>query len=169
MVMRKIVVVGDRTTTNGMILPNANSTFSIGGHKAALIGGPVYCPACKSIGSIAKAGGPRRVNFMGEVAQEADIVICGCSERPKLVANVGQTTTNDDLVESHGVLPHPDVLSDFDQQFHLINEVTGNPIAGQRFRITWPGGVFEGISDADGLTPRVVWHEPASIKIELVD
>ena len=41
MAMRKIVVVGDTTTTGGVILPNTNSTFSVGdaGHKVALIGG----------------------------------------------------------------------------------------------------------------------------------
>lgn len=41
MVMRKIVVVGDPPTTGGAVLPNGNSTFSVGdaGHKAALIGG----------------------------------------------------------------------------------------------------------------------------------
>jgi uncharacterized Zn-binding protein involved in type VI secretion len=59
MATRKIVVVGDKTTTGGVILPHANSTFSLGdaAHKAALIGGPVQCPACKS-----KASSPKQAD-----------------------------------------------------------------------------------------------------------
>jgi len=57
---------------------------------------------------------------------------------------------------------------DFDQQFHLVDEASGSPIKGQRYRITWPGGTTEGVSDAEGLTQRVSWHEPAEVKIELV-
>ncbi|WP_442782025.1 PAAR domain-containing protein [Collimonas fungivorans] len=98
MVMRKVVVVGDKTTTSGVILPNANSTFSVGdaAHKVALIGGQATCLACKGVGVIAKAGGPRRMDFMGEVALENDIVICGCPVHPKLVSNLHQTMTHDD-------------------------------------------------------------------------
>lgn len=53
MVMRKIVVVGDKINSGGVIHPNAKSTFSVGdaGHKVALIGGPVQCLACKRVGT----------------------------------------------------------------------------------------------------------------------
>jgi uncharacterized Zn-binding protein involved in type VI secretion len=168
MVMRKVVVVGDKTTTNGVIQPNANSAFSITGNKAALIGNPVHCPVCKSTGTIAKAGGPRRMQFMGEVALEGDIVLCGCAEHPRLISSPQQTVTYDDFADSHGVLPLPSVGHGFDQQFHLVDESTGQPLSGQKFRITWPGGSIEGTSDTEGLTPRVTWHEAASVRIELV-
>lgn len=104
MVLRKVVVVGDKTTTSGVILPNANSTFSVGdaGHKVALIGGTATCLACKGVGMIAKAGGPRRMQFMGEVALEDDIVLCKCPVPPRLVANLHHTMTHDDGAASLG-------------------------------------------------------------------
>ena len=149
MAMRKIVVVGDKTTT-GVILPNANSTFSVGdaGHKVALIGGPVQCLACKSVGTIAKAGGPRRMNFLGEVALEDDIVICGCPVHPKLIASLHQTMLYDDQAESLGTVPPPAAASVagagllsatpgddetiIEQYFELVDG-SGNPLGDYRY------------------------------------
>ena len=96
------MVVGDESNSGGAILPDKNATFTLGDglHKAALIGGPVKCDGCKSTGKIAKAGGPRRMNFMGEVALENDIVICKCPQPPTLVAALNHTITYDDVGEA---------------------------------------------------------------------
>lgn len=171
MVMRKIVVVGDKTNSDGVILPNANSTFSVGdaGHKVALIGGPVQCLACKSVGTIAKAGGPRRMHFMGEVALEDDIVLCGCPVHPKLIANLHQTMTYDDQAESQGVVPPPDAKSIralpgnpsghaadtkqiFDDKF-ILRDSDNQPLAGTAYAIERETGEFEyGETDSSGHT-----------------
>jgi hypothetical protein len=57
-------------------------------------------PGLQEQGVITKAGGPRRMNFMGEVALENDIVLCGCSTPPKLVADLHHTMTYDDEAAS---------------------------------------------------------------------
>ncbi|WP_414706656.1 PAAR domain-containing protein [Ralstonia sp. UBA689] len=79
--MRRIAVVGDSLERGGEIMPYAGPVFTMGdaGHQVALIGGQAYCRACKSTGVIAKAGGPRRIDFMGETAADGDIVLCGCN------------------------------------------------------------------------------------------
>src|SRR5436309_1254115 len=107
--LRKIIGVGDPPSSGGAVLANANSTFSVGdaGHKAALIGGSVRCDGCNSTGIIAKAGGPRRIQFMGEVALENDIVVCKCPQPPKLIATLHHTMNYDDLIESLGSVPPP--------------------------------------------------------------
>jgi len=65
---RKIVVVGDPPATGGRILPYNGREYTVRGHKAALIGGRVYCEGCNGVGVIAKAGGPKRINFITEIA-----------------------------------------------------------------------------------------------------
>jgi type VI secretion system secreted protein VgrG len=181
MVMRKIVVVGDKTTTSGVVLPNANSTFSVGdaGHKVALIGGQATCLACKGVGVIAKAGGPRRMDFMGEVALENDIVICGCPVHPKLVSNLHQTATHDDQAESQGTVPPPlgagakglaateDHAMQYDQHFQLQDEKTGEVLANRLYKIHYSGGVVEGRSDASGFTRKIIGNEAEQVKIEI--
>jgi len=184
MVMRKIVVVGDKTTTDGVIQPNANSTFSLGdaGHKAALIGGQATCLACKSVGVIAKAGGPRRMNFMGEVALEDDIVICGCPVHPKLIASLHQTMTYDDQAESQGIVPPPAAvvaasaasapLADaqpaaqtkrYDEQIKFLLG-SGAVLAGAAYTLTLDdGSKITGTTDADGKTERITTREPRTI------
>ncbi|AEK63261.1 PAAR domain-containing protein [Collimonas fungivorans] len=181
MTMRKIVVVGDKTTTSGVILPNANSTFSVGdvGHKVALIGGQATCLACKGVGTIAKAGGPRRMNFMGEVALENDIVICGCPVPPKLISNLHQTMTYDDQAESQGVVPPPTATSAasmpmaddqlvaqtkrYDEQIKFLLG-SGTALAGAAYTLTLDdGSTVSGTTDADGRTERITTTEPRTI------
>lgn len=86
--MRRIAVVGENLERGGRILPYSGPVFSIGdaGHQVALIGGSASCEACKNIGMIAKAGGPRRINFMGETAADDDVVLCSCPKPPRIVA-----------------------------------------------------------------------------------
>ncbi|WP_175740248.1 PAAR domain-containing protein [Burkholderia ambifaria] len=83
---RRIAVVGDSLSSGGAIEPYSGPRFLVRGHQAALIGGSAFCAACKSTGTIAKAGGPYRLKFQGEVALDKDIVLCGCSTPPHIVA-----------------------------------------------------------------------------------
>jgi hypothetical protein len=180
MVMRKIVVVGDKTTTSGTILPNANSTFSVGdsGHKVALIGGQATCLACKGVGTIAKAGGPRRMNFMGEVALEDDIVICGCPIHPKLVANLHHTTTFDDGAASHAAAPSAEAdkpgasssaattsqSASFDEMPHA--KVAGQGLAEHPYYVeTEDGRTFSGLTDSEGKIPRISTASESQYKV----
>ncbi|WP_061943011.1 PAAR domain-containing protein [Collimonas pratensis] len=185
MVMRKVVVVGDKTTTSGTILPNANSTFSVGDadHKVALIGGQATCLACKGVGTIAKAGGPRRMNFMGEVALEDDIVICGCPIHPKLVANLHHTTTFDDGAASHAASsPGAEAVkpaesssaatasqsASFDEMPHA--KVDGQGLAEHPYFVeTEDGRTFSGVTDSEGKIPRISTASEGQYKVHWGD
>lgn len=182
-VLRKIAVVGDMPNTGGIILPNGNSTFSIGDgqHKAALIGGQVRCDACGSIGKIAKAGGPRRMNFMGEVALEGDLVLCKCPLPPKLVASLSGTVTYDDGVEAMGAVssamvrevmassafvadPQASVRSRcYDEQIKFMLS-SGAVLAGAAYILKLDdGSEIAGTTDGDGMTARIETDESHAI------
>jgi hypothetical protein len=104
--MRRVAVVGDQLDTGGQIEPYAGSvcTWGDAGHQVALIGGEAYCEACRSVGSIAKSGGPRRIQFMGETAADGDIVLCKCASPPRIVAKLAGESWCDDMAESMGTV-----------------------------------------------------------------
>lgn len=56
----------------------------------------------------------------------------------------------------------------FDQHFQLVDEVSGQPLCGQKYRIAWPGGVINGQTGDDGLTEVVVWHSASGVTVELL-
>ena len=180
--LRKIVVVGDKPSSGGAILPDKNAIFTLGdGHKAALIGGPVKCDGCKSTGEIAKAGGPRRINFMGEVALENDIVICKCPQSPTLIASLNHTATYDDEggAVAAGVVAgavataaagtaaagtvDASTSTRYDEQIKFLLS-SGAALAGVAYTLTLDDGKeIRGTTDADGKTARVETDAPQSI------
>lgn len=94
---RKILVVGDAPSPGGRVLPyEAPYASTIGDHQVALIGGRAYCEGCNGVGIIAKAGGPRRIQYISEVALEGDLVICHCPTPQSLIATLQHTATYDD-------------------------------------------------------------------------
>ncbi|WP_250532631.1 PAAR domain-containing protein [Caballeronia sp. AZ10_KS36] len=103
--MRRIAVVGDMLSNGGEIRRQVEMPFTMGseGHQAALINGSAYCPACKTTGYIAKAGGPRRMTLgKSQIALDEDLVICGCPEHPHIVAKRAGEAWYDDLADIVG-------------------------------------------------------------------
>jgi hypothetical protein len=94
--MRKILVVGDLPTPGGRVLPYGGPTCDLHGHRVALIGGRAYCEGCNSVGIIAKAGGPRRPQFISEAALEGDVVVCHCPVPQPLLSVLQQSARYDD-------------------------------------------------------------------------
>ena len=95
--MRRILVVGDPPAAGGRVLPYDGPMFDLYGHRVALIGGRAYCEGCNSVGIIAKAGGPRRPQFITEAALEGDVVICHCPVPQPLLSVLQQSATCEDM------------------------------------------------------------------------
>lgn len=93
---RKILVVGDPPAAGGRVLPYDGPMLDLYGYRVALIGGRAYCEGCNSVGIIAKAGGPRRPEFISEAALEGDVVICHCPVPQPILSKLQQTATCDD-------------------------------------------------------------------------
>lgn len=112
---RAMVRHGDPTTTGGFVIALTSTMFDDGkrrhvctwgdaGHQVALIGGVAYCEACRSVGSIAKSGDPRRNQVMSETAADGDIVLCNCASPPRIVEKLAGESWCDDMAESMGTV-----------------------------------------------------------------
>ncbi len=71
-----IVREGD-TTTSGGLVSNTSSRMILDDQRVALMGDPVWCPACRSAGYIAQ-GNPTYVDEFVAVATHGHEVRCGC-------------------------------------------------------------------------------------------
>lgn len=168
--MRRIAVVGDKLATGGEILPYSGPVFAMGdaGHQVALIGGTAWCEACQSTGVIAKAGGPRRIHFMGETAADGDVVLCKCPTPPEIVATLSGDSWCDDMAETSGtttpeVAHHGltvagtsgaavPVTDRYDDHFVLCN-ANGQALSHTAYAVQRENGIFEyGETDRDGNT-----------------
>jgi hypothetical protein len=168
--MRRIAVVGDKLETGGEILPYSGPIFTMGnsGHQVALIGGIAWCEACKSTGVIAKAGGPRRMDFMGETAADRDVVICKCPTPPQIIATLSGESWCDDMAETMGSVAEgtgchaagrtggsgirPSIAAEYNERFILRN-ANGQALPHAAYAIRRKNGVFEyGETNRDGHT-----------------
>ncbi|MGT2510820.1 hypothetical protein [Cupriavidus basilensis] len=175
---RRIACVNDELEDGGRILPSPGRgcTFGDPARQTAMIGGQAYCEACKSTGTIAKAGGPRRMQFMGEIALDGDIVLCRCPMPPRIVALLAGEKWFDDMGARNGapaaISPAQSIFAasnpQYDQQIQLINEQTGQPLARVRYRLIGERGTFDGRTDEQGMSERVASDTASTMKIEIL-
>lgn len=165
MVMRNILCVGDPPVTGGAVLPYdapypTRMTDAL--IPVALIGGSVFCKACKSTGIIAKAGGMRRINFMTEIALDGDVCVCNCHPPPPIKATIALTAWHED--EGEAIPAEPPRT--FNQHFQIVHEETGKPLKNHDYRILHNGEIIEGTTDEDGLTKIVYFNSASNIEIQ---
>ncbi len=178
--MRPFIVIGDQTDHGGVVI-GATMTTDTHGKRLARVGDQVTCPKKGHGTTVIVTGDPTMIVDGAPVARHGDKCACGATLiSSQVVSRIGEggaasasSGSRQQESAAHaasaGLPPSPVTPGhDFDQQFHLVDEASGSPIKGQKYRITWPGGTTEGVSDAEGLTQRVSWHEPAEVKIELV-
>jgi hypothetical protein len=143
------------------------------GHQAALIGASVFCHACRSVGLIAKAGGPRRSMHHGdEIALDGDVLLCGCGQPPRMIASMQRFAWCDDLAETMGAVTSAStasggvtsvVVSNYDEQIEAGQQA---PADGYPYFIeTDDGRVFSGRLDAGRCLPRVCSEGSASYAV----
>jgi hypothetical protein len=109
---RKILVVGDPPASGGQVLPYDGPMLDLYGHRVALIGGRAYCEGCNSVGVIAKAGGPRRPQFISEAALEGDVVVCHCPVPQPILSTLQRWATyEDEAWHAVGAGPSPAAMA----------------------------------------------------------
>lgn len=172
MELRAVAVLGDRTTTGGSIITGGGGSFmTVDGKPAALWGDVASCPACKSTGKIVGETFPILTVQGNPVARHNDLVLCGCPKKPRVIATAIH----------HGVADHasgsgtvgelqsfPGEQEMFDRHFQLVDEASREPLAGRRYRFTWPGGSTEGVTNASGHTQRVQGLDPHTVHLEVL-
>ncbi|WP_441636347.1 PAAR domain-containing protein [Cupriavidus sp. 2MCAB6] len=176
--MRRIACVGDALERGGTILPYASRRCSFGdaGHQAALIGGLAYCEACKSTGTIAKAGGPRRMQFMGEIALDGDVVMCKCPRPQRIVAELAGEKWFEDMGARDGAsemrgsgiagvaATGAQVPENFDELVIAVSP--SGPIADYPYFVeTSDGRGLFGHTDEQGRLPRIATMATGSLTV----
>lgn len=177
--MRRIAVIGDALQRGGRLLPYSGPpcTFGDAGHQVALIGGQAYCEACKSTGTIAKTGGPRRMRFMGEVALDGDVVICKCPSPQRIFATLSGNAWYEDMVAGEDASPLRDIgladsatrlLPSISTTFDELVIAVGphGPLADYPYFVeTSDGRRLFGRTDECGHLPRIATIEAGSLTV----
>lgn len=161
MAERSMICVGDTTTHGGTVLEGF-ANFEVYGRLASGKGHKVRCPRCKGIFVIIEGAENRTVGDV-PLALEGMLTSCGAT----LVASQRAATAATGIIAAASVAfgatadAEPDDPSlnnnpkDYDQQFQVLDEVTGEPVANRRYRLTIGGMRFEGTTDHEGKTQRV--------------
>ncbi|MXN77970.1 PAAR domain-containing protein [Burkholderia sp. 4701] len=163
---RRIAVVGDSLSSGGTIGPYSGPPFLVRGHQAALIGGSAFCIECQSTGIIAKAGGPYRLKFQGEVALDRDVVLCGCSTPPSIIALLAGEAWCDDGLKGLGEVVSSRTIMGrvvsvkkgaFDEQVEAKSSGSAaqGPEGYPYYIETADGRIHSGVLDASGELPRI--------------
>lgn len=176
--MRRIAVVGDELSSVGRILPyEQKHGFTFHGHMTALIGGDAYCEKCKSVGLIAKAGGPYRPKYGAarEAALDGDIVLCNCPTPSRIIAKLSQESWCSDKAEHYETIARQAALlaagtndaSHHDEQFTL-RDARARALAATYYTIRFTSGfVVHGITDGLGRTARYKTNGAQNIALYL--
>ncbi|MEC5404352.1 PAAR domain-containing protein [Paraburkholderia sp. MPAMCS5] len=175
--MRLILCVGDEPETGGRIEPSPVPPFKFYGHPATYIGAHAYCFACRSVGVIAKTGGPRRMKHLGhEIALDGDTLLCKCPRHPRMIAAMQSNARHDDMAETMGVVTPGETGANnwmvggsrFDEQFTLRDQTSHKPLSGVAYRIrAASGATFTGVTDDSGRTQRVKVQGPEKLVLEI--
>lgn len=171
---RRIVRHGDKTTAGGTVLAPGNK-HTVMGQQLANVNCKIDCPACNSTGTIQSVP-PLATYFDFDGARAAfdgDLCICGCSPHPKLQSSLGNwgVSSFDAPIastpaaaewlsfaghkpEDHGIIAN--------QQFLLVDEMSGEPLADFAYCLECDGQTVSGVTDSDGLTKSIYSQQPAS-------
>jgi uncharacterized Zn-binding protein involved in type VI secretion len=165
LMLRRYLCVGDQPETGGEIEPLQIHPYTINGHQAAVVGGKAICLACKSVGTIAKAGGERRHIHCGkELALDGDVLLCKCERLPQMLSCMQSIAWFEDSGEGRGsrgstrdveAVPSTQL---FDEQAQLtgIGAREGYPY----FIETEDGQQFFGRIEANRRLPRIYLASP---------
>lgn len=175
MAERYVIVVGDPTTGGGTAIEGL-STFHIecldgSSRPVVCVGHAVVCDQC---GPTVVAEGVTFFFSNHPAAFDGCSLACGhrlvsVNQRNVSVELANRSGVSDAYTNLSSALMSRTHLSAFDLRFLLNSAKSGGPIAGLRYRITLESGkVFEGTTDAFGLTQSAHSDLPETATIEVI-
>lgn len=142
----------------------------------AFIGDSAYCPKCKSTGFITGGAGlgdrGRMVDLVNGGRLQAvggDIVLCKCTDRPRIIAVYGRNWMIHDWGEEKAasVAKAPAQNLAYDQQFTL-SDAAGKALVNTWYTVRMPSGeLLHGVTDSQGRTERHETDGAQSVRIYL--
>lgn len=183
---RPFIVIGDRTDHGGVVV-GASGTTVTHGKRIARVGDQVTCPKKGHGTTFIVTGDPTMIIDGKPAARHGDKCACGAM----LISSQFASTTSDggasdplaaaaaqaaraanatlhasprmDVNQSTGLF-----MLGHDQFFVLTDELTGEPLARWRYRMTCGEVVVEGVTDATGQTRKIESADRSDVKIELL-
>ena len=147
----------------------AVGTIADGGGKRrnfVFIGDEGYCAKCKTAGPITYGAGLSErkrlvdcVNGGRHQAVGCDVVLCNCSDPPRIIAIYGQRWRIRDDGEMQAQLTRASATASqpiYDEQVTLVDRVTDQPLQNFPYRFrSGDGIVMERTTGVDGFTDRI--------------
>lgn len=175
------ICFGDKTTHGGSVT-GGSSLSTVMGKPIARKGDLTTCPKCGGIYPIVQ-GNDGMIVDGAPAAYHGAKTACGAT----LIA--GQFVASHELINGSGQgtgeashPSHPDsvgsgLLGTFESaaetlyrgRFRLVDEGTGQPIAGRKVRVNTSAGPQEGVTDAGGYTEWIEHEHAETLGFELLD
>ncbi|BEU73965.1 hypothetical protein MAFF211271_35200 (plasmid) [Ralstonia syzygii subsp. indonesiensis] len=102
-------------------------------------------------------------------------MLCQCPTRPRVLATGIANMVEDEVsgtgtgTGTVGEVRHlHDDREMFDRHFQLLDDASQQPLACRRYRLNWPGGSVEGVTNASGYTQRVQLLNPEEVSLEIL-
>lgn len=170
--MKRYVIKLYDKSTSGAFVTQGTESAKHHGTPIATVGGPIYCPACKSEGYIVATGPRRPMSFGGkEVALENDLGMCKCRPPPRMIASqstMSQSFTSDDLAAQGYTPSGVPLLRGHDEAITLRDHRTQRPLPNVQYRLRDGSQLLAtGVTDANGRTERVVTDTASNLVIEI--
>lgn len=182
MAARPFIVLGDQTDHGGVVI-EASVMTDTHGKGIARVGDQVTCPKRNHGTTVIVTGDPTMIIDGKAAARHGDKCACGAT----LISSQFVSTVGDDGGGGSSPVRHDDGCHDapapaaqsypspgtsdqpveHDQHFLLLDEVTGAPLVGRKYKLSWSGKSIEGLSGNDGLTQAVSAPMAAEVKIEI--
>ncbi|MBF6986300.1 PAAR domain-containing protein [Cupriavidus sp. IK-TO18] len=167
---------GDKTSTNGVLIATGRSVF----HRDAIVGvegDHATCPACKAGGPVMNDCYPAFDIDGKQVLVTGARVHCKCAINPivthsrsDFVIEVNRSGRQALLRPEASPLasskPAQPASADYDEQVHLVDEITQKPLAGVAYVIDVSDGTsYSGHTDEDGFCQRIMTAKAETLTI----
>ncbi len=169
---RAILKLGDKTTSDGVVLEGIDSCRHHG-TPMTFIGAKIWCPACNSEGVIGWKGPHRKATMMGkQQALEGDICLCNCDPPPVLLASQNSAWHVFDAHELGEATGAGQSMAGsdpgrYDEQFRLVDD-TGLPRVSVRYRVLIGSNIVaSGVTDSAGRTSRIVTDASQQLRLDI--
>ncbi|WP_075360375.1 MULTISPECIES: PAAR domain-containing protein [Burkholderiaceae] len=170
--MKRYVIKRYDKSTSGAFVVQGAELGTRNGTPIAIIGSPVYCPACKSERHIV-ATGPRHLTSFGgkEIALENDWGLGKCRPPPRMTATqntMSQSFTSEELAAQGYTLKGAPFLRYYDEGIRRRDSNSLLPIANVPYRIKDGSQILAtGVTDANGRIKRVMTNTASNNVIEI--
>lgn len=168
---RSIILMGDATTHNGVVIQGSPSCF-VDGIPVVRKGDKVYCPKCSpNIFEVTQGlANVTDTEAMLPRAVEGHLSSCGAA----LIARSAPAAMMQHVLSVINGTNHPTSVTStgndqFDQRICLRDQKTAEPIANCFYSLKANGQTIYGRTDVNGLTIKISANEQLDVEIEIIE